>query len=354
MLDFTKIDWVNMIHQFGIPPHFLRKQHGPCPICGTAPIASGSKHHGRRRFRFDNKGNTGSWICSTCGSGTGFSLIKKFTKQSNAAILRALEIYSGAENVQSGLTQAFPRMIFRDELTPEKMEANRKMLQQTWESAKPVTSDDPVAKYLQSRIPFLNLAHLGHDIRYHPGMDYFELNAQQQWKKTGIYPVMLARVVDMEKNPITLHRTYLTADGKKAPFETIKKQMQGIRKLKGAAIRLNHVSSSRVVGITEGIETGLAVMTGYRNQINVWSLLNAGNLAIADIPRACFDQIIIFADHDAMDIAKGWRPGEHYAQLLKEKLLKEGFQVLIKIPPKVGMDFADYWQGCCTLTQLGE
>ncbi|MDN2876106.1 toprim domain-containing protein, partial [Campylobacter jejuni] len=84
------------------------------------------------------------------------------------------------------------------------------------------------------------------------------------------------------------------------------------------AIRLVDVPESRTLGLTEGIETGLAVATGYRYRINVWSLLNCGNLALADIPKGRFDKVIIFADHDHLDVKKEYRPGEHFALLLKE------------------------------------
>lgn len=87
----------------------------------------------------------------------------------------------------------------------------------------------------------------------------------------------------------------------------------------------------------------MAVATGYRYRINVWSLLNCGNLALADIPKGRFDKVIIFADHDHLDVKKEYRPGEHFALLLKERLEKLGYVVEIKIPPKEGTDFADVW-----------
>jgi len=112
---------------------------------------------------------------------------------------------------------------------------------------------------------------------------------------------MIGRAVDSNEQPITLHRTYLTPQGTKAPVEEVKKQMKGIRKLDGAAIRVVEVPESRTLGLTEGIETGLAVATGYRYRINVWSMLNCVNLSLADIPKGRFDKIIIFADHDKID-----------------------------------------------------
>ncbi|WP_445297472.1 DUF7146 domain-containing protein, partial [Escherichia coli] len=83
----------------------------------------------------------------------------------------------------------------------------------------------------------------------------------------GTFPTLLAQAIDAEQNPITCHRTYLTAAGDKAPFEMVKKQMAGVRKLDGAAIRVVNVPDSRVLGLAEGIENAVAVGTAYRYNI---------------------------------------------------------------------------------------
>ncbi|WP_157830535.1 primase-helicase zinc-binding domain-containing protein [Aeromonas sobria] len=59
--------WPELLANLGvmIPP---RKQHGPCPACG-----------GKDRFRLDDKGGRGTWICSQCGAGDGLDLIRRVT-----------------------------------------------------------------------------------------------------------------------------------------------------------------------------------------------------------------------------------------------------------------------------------
>ena len=175
-------------------------------------------------------------------------------------------------------------------------------------------------------------------------MPFYEEEEGGRFVKRGTFPVMVARAVDGNRRPITLHRTYLTAQGAKAPVADPKKQMKGIRKLDGAAIRLVEVPESRTLGLTEGLENGLAVATAYRYRINVWSLLNCVNLSLADIPAGRFDKIIIFADHDKVNEKTGFRPGEHYAKVLKSRLGELGYDVVIKIPPSEGTDFADLWK----------
>ncbi|ELA08750.1 hypothetical protein MOMA_09331 [Moraxella macacae 0408225] len=44
------------------------KKHQACPLCG-----------GTDRFRCDDKGGSGSWICNQCGAGNGYTLVREFT-----------------------------------------------------------------------------------------------------------------------------------------------------------------------------------------------------------------------------------------------------------------------------------
>ncbi len=60
--------WPNILKSIGIPDKFLTNKHGPCPLCG-----------GKDRFRFDNKGDRGTYFCGQCGAGDGFQLLQKFT-----------------------------------------------------------------------------------------------------------------------------------------------------------------------------------------------------------------------------------------------------------------------------------
>jgi len=43
------------------------KRHGPCPMC-----------RGKDRFRMDDKGGEGTWICNSCGAGDGIALVQEF------------------------------------------------------------------------------------------------------------------------------------------------------------------------------------------------------------------------------------------------------------------------------------
>lgn len=333
-INFAKVDWEEKLVAVGIDRNCLRlNKAGPCPLCYDGK-------HGGKRFRFDNKGGLGTWYCQQCGAGNGYTLIERHTGMSKVEILKFL--YDGTNGLSSDAP--IKRFTFEDaDFSPEQVKKNRGKLVEVSAGTLSLTGDDPVSRYLRKRVPGCDLSKLSQDIRFHPGLKFFEEGEDRRLINRGTFPTMVARAVDAANRPITLHRTYLTAQGDKAPLEDPKKQMKGIRKLDGAAIRLVDVPESRTLGLTEGIETGLAVATGYRYRINVWSLLNCGNLALADIPEGRFDKIIIFADHDRMDLKKQYRPGEHFAQLLKDRLEKVGYQVEVKIPAVEGTDFADVW-----------
>lgn len=85
-LDFDAIkiaahgNWVNTIFP-AVGIHFDKnhKKHQPCPTCG-----------GNDRFRCDDKGGNGTWICSHCGSGDGFKLVELYTHTSDSYDLMKL------------------------------------------------------------------------------------------------------------------------------------------------------------------------------------------------------------------------------------------------------------------------
>jgi len=337
---FEQVQWDKKLEAAGITKQFpkcLSGKAGPCPICG-----------GKDRFRFDNKGNMGTWWCQHCGPGNGYTLVKEFTGWGAAEVMKFLD--DGTVGKTDAPVRTFT---FEDaDFSPEKVAKNRKSLQWAWSTARPLNGRDPASRYLQKRVPGCDVLKLSKALRFHPGLDFWEQDAADKYVKRGRFPTLLAQAIDGGQIPITGHRTYLTEAGDKAPFEKVKKQMAGVRKLDGAAVRVLNVPDSRVLGITEGLENGVAVGTAYRYRINVWSLLNCGNLELADIPEGRFEKIIIFADHDAVDLRTGHRPGEHHARKLKARLEAAGYEVELKIPPVEGTDFADMWIQYCDAQQL--
>lgn len=348
-LDLTEIDWMAVLPHFGVDRRSLSKRHGPCPLPAcSGTVTSTGKRSNRDRFRFDNKGGKGTWWCNHCGAGNGFSFLQKFSGLSDREIFVRLEQVTGLKFDSAPVAP----IKIDDEITAEQADINRGFLVAAWTRARSLASRDPVSRYLTMRVPGCDLSQLGREVRFHPGMKYLELDEKEEYVCRGYYPTMLARAIDGSGKAITLHRTYLTPAGVKAPFEVVKKQMPGIRKLRGAAIRLTTVPESRTLAVCEGIETGWAIATAYRYRINVWSLLNCQNLSIADIPDGMFDKVIIFEDYDLVDMARGYRPGEHYAKQLEQRLKDRGIACERRTPSHEGTDFNDMWNDYYKTLQL--
>ena len=65
-VDAARGKWAGILEALGVDPKYLRNVHGACPICG-----------GKDRFRFDDKDGDGTFYCSGCGAGSGFTLLQR-------------------------------------------------------------------------------------------------------------------------------------------------------------------------------------------------------------------------------------------------------------------------------------
>ncbi|MDY0328910.1 MAG: toprim domain-containing protein [Thiomonas sp.] len=89
-------------------------------------------------------------------------------------------------------------------------------------------------------------------------------------------PGLVALVTDARTGqPISLHRTWVRADGEKAPLEAPRLLAAGHRKA-GGVIRLWPRQSGQPLGIAEGIETALSLAHA---DVAAWAAIDAGNLA---------------------------------------------------------------------------
>ena len=301
------------------------RRRGPCPIAGCG---------GKDRFLFDNKHGDGMWFCNFCGGGNGFTLLRKALNMTDTEIFAAIDGKANTSPIPQ-LTAAEVKAIDADKI------ANRRCnLKNVWGSAVPVTATNAAGRYLANRVPGLNLSKLGLMLRFHAGLFY---KADSNQEISCRRPALVAKVKDGQCEPVSLHRTYLSSEGTKAKVAQPKKLMSGIAALNGASIRLNK-TDSRILAVTEGIETGLAVLAAHDYSITVWSLINNINLGMADIPKDLFDRVVIYADHDKIDPKHGYRPGQHSAEQLLAKLTAMGIPAEIVMPPVEGEDFADMWE----------
>jgi putative DNA primase/helicase len=162
-------------------------------------------------------------------------------------------------------------------------------------------------------------------LRYHPSLAYRHEDGQYTY-----HPAMVAQVDDASGQAVTLHRTYLTRDGHKADVLAPKRLMPTVvpGATRGGAIRL--YPAGETLGVTEGIETGLAVRLA--TGLPVWAAIAAGGMARLIVPGEVH-LVVICADHDPA--------GLDAARALARRRLAEHRRVKILTPNTPGADWAD-------------
>ncbi|AZV92452.1 hypothetical protein CBF45_00870 [Bordetella sp. J329] len=202
-------------------------------------------------------------------------------------------------------------------------EINRARLMALWNSAAPIADSDPAGQYLTNRgltVPQTDV------LRYHPGLDYWH-----DGQRMGQFPAMLAAVTSPTGELVTIHRTHLTHDGHKAPVPSSKKLCSPAGVMGGASIKIGTPTARPdgrlAVGISEGIETGLAASQLFG--VPVWAGVSAHGLA-SFTPPPNVRNVYIFADRDQSET------GQKAAAHLARRLTVQGFTARIHTPPSIG------------------
>ena len=152
-------------------------------------------------------------------------------------------------------------------------------------------------------------------------------------------PALLALVTDaLTQAPMTLHQTWLAADGSgKARLERPRLLWKGLPK-KGGIVRL--VPDEEVttgLAVAEGIETALtAVRAGYP----CWATIDAGNLASFPVLPGV-EALTIVADRDEVNRSIGRAPGLAAARACADRWAGAGREVRIWAAAEIGHDFND-------------
>ncbi|WP_020563039.1 DUF7146 domain-containing protein [Methylosarcina fibrata] len=286
-------------------------RHIACPV-----------HGGKDGFRLFRDANlSGGGCCNTCGpKPDGFSLLMWLRGWTFPEALSAVAEVLG---VSKGF-QASKRIVQKKtHIEQSKSSVNddkiKSLLRTVWQESKSIRHPDadPVRLYLQSRGLDGWLQNWS-SLRFHPKMQYRNEDNQV----IGYFPAMLA-LVENGNQPITIHRTFLTDDGRKAPVDSPKKLMPvpADRLIVGSGIRLGN--TGRVLSVTEGIETALAVIEA--TGMVTWPLISATLMSHFVIPQGV-EKLIIWSDLDRS------LAGSFAAQKLAERAQTQGIQVEIREP----------------------
>lgn len=285
-------------------------RHVPCPV-----------HGGKDGFRvFKDVNDTGGSVCNTCGVfPDGFATLMWVNDWDFLTALRAVADYPCV-----GTSTGRPARKVKPE--PQKGEDDEKLrqaLNRVWNESVPLLDRDaePARLYLARRGISIRPPDA---LRFHSSLSYYDGE-----KRIGEFPAIIAMVSGTQGNPVTIHRTYLTQDGKKAPVDSPKKLMSypKDRKIIGGAIRL--VDPGPVLAIAEGLETALAVMEG--TGLPVWSAVNA--LLLENfVPPAGVNRVIVFADKDRPTEQHPKGHGQEAAKRLVQRLWKAGVKASAIVP----------------------
>lgn len=289
--------WHHILPAVGVPAAHLSGKHGPCPLCG-----------GKDRWRFDNKGGKGTFICSHCGAGSGVDLVMRFCKVQFAEARRMIEKHlPDAPIVVPKARSSTPT----------------KYLDNGWSGALPLDGSDIASRYLKAR--GIHTTPAANAVRYSNRVGYKHEDGRRTF-----HPAMIARVMGADDASFTLHYTYLH-DSKPAKADLPKQRLNAAARFpEGGAVRLGRQAA--IMGIAEGIETALSAEMLYG--IPTWAALSTAGLAKWQPPSEA-REIIIFADADS-----GFA-GEHAAYALAQRLHAAGYEVEVRAPKIRGTDWND-------------
>jgi putative DNA primase/helicase len=252
----------------------------------------------------------GDYFCSQCGAGRGLKLL---------CLLNGWDFKRAMTEVD-GVLGNLPPPKRRREWVPA-----RAALRDLYQASLPVADGDPVARYMAGRgIDIMALA--PKSLRFHPDLKH---------RSGGRHPGMLAVYSDASGKGATIHRTYLTADGRKAALMPVRMFWPGSIPA-GGAIRL--APASTTMGVAEGIETALAAMARFGHP--VWATTSEVLLQRWRPPLGT-KRVIVYGDNDLNFV------GQQAALTLARRLALEAqkdkvdLQVEVRVPDKAGTDWAD-------------
>jgi len=176
-----------------------------------------------------------------------------------------------------------------------------------WEACRPLSG--VASAYLEARHCCTPPA--DGDLRYHPSLKHPSGH-------TG--PALVGLITDaVTRQALSLHRTWILADGRKADVDPPRLLLGGHRK-QGGVIRLwPDEAVTTGLGIAEGIESALSLAWAYAP---VWCCIDAGNLAGFPV-LAGVESLVIGVDEDPAGIAAADECAARWALADREVTLVE-------------------------------
>ncbi|MCE9958561.1 DUF927 domain-containing protein [Aeromonas rivipollensis] len=295
--------WPELLATLGIDTP-SRGKHGPCPACG-----------GKDRFRLDDKGGRGTWICNQCGAGDGLTLVGKVIgkplKEAAALIAPLVGLSAG------GLDTAERERIHQQQKARVEQES-RQVDQQRHKAARRAAAIMRDSE--QAHAPYLARKSLGGCL--------CAVNRILIREAGETFPPA-SLIVPLYNEAAELVNIQLIRD------DGTKRYLAGGQK----AEAYHSIEGGELVAVAEGYATGLSVHLATR--ATVYCAMDSGNLlAVATIARRQHPAagIIICGDHDLDETGQR---NESTQRQTEEAALAVG--AVVALPPAAG-DWNDYHQ----------
>lgn len=281
--------------------------------------------HGKTKNQFRFFGDfhsTGGGVCNTCGIfRDGFAILNYLNGWDYKTAVKRVAEYLGedpSEHVKPKIRPSTPK--------PRAFELDEQAeqsLRKVWTTGKPIQGT-VVEDYLRKRGITATLPGAA-NVRFHPNLHYWDIDAE---KSLGYHPAMISLLRSTNAgHPLSVHRTYLSSDGRKANVPKAKKLMacsiEGAISELGAAIRLYDLDGP-VMGICEGIETGMAIRSALPN-LPIWAAYSANVLTNFQPPQGV-KKVFVFGDVDESGT------GQVAAAKLAVRLKSAGIDAIVKLP----------------------
>lgn len=293
--------WPELLAAVGIDTP-SRGKHGPCPVCG-----------GSDRFRLDDKGGRGTWICNQCGAGDGLDLVSKVTGKPPKEVAELLAPLVGLS--AGGLDPAERERIHQQQQA--RAEADAKQAEQLRQKAA-----RRAAAIMRS---------------CEPGQAPYLVHKRLRWPCGALNRQVIA-VGAMTFPAGSLVVPLIDEAGELVNVQLIddrggKSYLAGGRK----AGTFHRIEGGELVAVVEGYATGLSVHLA--SGATVYCAMDCGNLAVvAAIARRQHPEarILLCGDNDADTQGNpGKTKAEHAAAVIGG---------LVALPPEFSGDWNDYHQ----------
>lgn len=294
-------NWPELLAAVGIDTP-SRGKHGPCPVCG-----------GSDRFRLDDKGGRGTWICNQCGAGDGLDLVSKVTGKPPKEVAELLAPLVGLS--AGGLDPAERERIHQQQQA--RAEADAKQAEQLRQKAA-----RRAAAIMRS---------------CEPGQAPYLVQKRLRWPCGALNRQVIA-VGALTFPAGSLVVPLIDEAGELVNVQLIddrggKSYLAGGRK----AGAFHRIEGGELVAVVEGYATGLSVHLA--SGATVYCAMDCGNLAVVAViarrqhPEA---RILLCGDNDADTQGNpGKTKAEHAAAAIGG---------LVALPPEFSGDWNDYHQ----------